>query len=132
VLAYAASYAVGAAVSYLQLSRQVGGLGGRRLVRFGIRIGLVVAVSAGIAWLARQGIHHLLDGHDKLTVLVHLATIGLAGAGTYLVLARLVRLDEVTEVTSMLTGRLGGPAGKRRRGDDGPSDRRRSRHRHRG
>jgi putative peptidoglycan lipid II flippase len=147
VLAYAASYVVGAAVSYRQLSGQVGGLSGRRLVRFGARIGLVVAMSAGIAWLARQGIHHLLDGHDKLTVLVHLATIGLAGVGSYLVLARMVRLDEVTEVTSMLTGRLGGrpggrpggragrrpggPAGKRRRSPEEKPDRRRSRHRRR-
>jgi len=132
VLAYAASYAVGATASYLQLSRQVGGLAGRRLVRFATRLGLVVAVSTGIAWLVRQGIHHVLDGDDKLTVLVHLGAIGLAGAGSYLLLARLVRLEEVTEVTGMLSGRLGGPRGKRRRGNDETPDRRRSRHRHRG
>jgi putative peptidoglycan lipid II flippase len=133
VLAYAASYAVGAVVSSWQLSRQVGGLAGRRLLRFGTRIGLVVAVSAGVAWLVREGIHHVLDGDDKLTVLVHLGTIGLAGAGSYLLLARLVHLEEVTEVTSMLTSRLGGgPTGKRRRGKDETPDRRRSRHRHRG
>jgi putative peptidoglycan lipid II flippase len=107
VLAYAASYAVGAAVSYVQLSRQLGGLAGRRLLRFGVRIGLVVAVSAGLAWLAREGIHHLLDGRDKPTVLVHLAVIGLVGVGSYLPLARLVRLDEITEVTDLVAARLG-------------------------
>jgi len=114
VLAYAAAYAVGACVSYRQLSGQLGGLGGRRLLRFGVRIGVVVAVSAGLAWLARLGIHHLLDGTDKLTVLVRLGVIGLVGLGSYLVLARLVRLDEVTEVTRMLTGRLGRKRGRRR------------------
>ena len=84
----------------------MGGLGGARLVRFGLRIGLVVAVSAGLAWLARLGIHRLLDGTDKLTVLVHLGVIGLVGGASYLVLARLVRLEEVTEVIGALTGRL--------------------------
>ena len=113
VLAYAASYAVGAVLSYLQLSRQVGGLAGRRLVRFGVRIVLVVAVSAAVGWLAREGIHHVLTGHDKLTVLAHLAAVGAAGLGTYLLLARLVRLEEVTEVTRLVTSRLGARSGRR-------------------
>jgi len=106
VIAYALSYAVGATLSFRRLSAEVGGLGGARLVRFGLRIGLVVAVSAGLAWLARLGIHRLLDGTDKLTVLVHLGVIGLVGGASYLVLARLVRLEEVTEVIGALTGRL--------------------------
>ncbi|HET6165771.1 MAG TPA: murein biosynthesis integral membrane protein MurJ [Marmoricola sp.] len=108
VLAYSAAYAVGSMISFVQLSRQVGGLGGRRLLRFGVRIGMVVAVATGLAWLAREGVHTLLDGHDKLTVLVHLGVIGAVGAGSYLVLARLVRLEEVTEMASMITGRLPG------------------------
>ena len=112
VVAYAVAYAVGSVISFRQLSRQLGGLAGRRLLRFGARIGIVVAVSAGLAWLARQGVHHVLDGDDKLTVLVHLAVIGLVGGGSYLLLARLVRLEEVSEVTGMLTGRLR----RRRRG----------------
>jgi putative peptidoglycan lipid II flippase len=114
VLAYSAAYAVGAAVSYGQLSRQLGGLTGRRLVRFGLRIGLAVGISAGLAWLARGGIHRLVEGTDKLSVLVHLGVIGLVGIGSYLVIARLLRLDEVNEVTRMLTGRRRRRRGKRR------------------
>jgi putative peptidoglycan lipid II flippase len=106
VIAYAVSYAVGALVSYRQLSVQVGGLGGRRLLRFGVRIGLAVGLSAALAWLAREGIHRLLGGTDKLTVLVHLGVIGLVGAGSYLLLARAVRLDEVGEVVQVITGRV--------------------------
>jgi putative peptidoglycan lipid II flippase len=106
VVAYALAYAVGATVSYQQLSRQLGGLAGRELVRFGARIGAVVAMSAALAWLARVGIHHVLGGSDKLTVLVHLGVIGLVGVGSYLLLARLVRLEEVSEVTGALTGRF--------------------------
>jgi putative peptidoglycan lipid II flippase len=114
VVAYAVAYAVGACLSYLQLSRQLGGLAGRRLLRFGVRLASVVAASAALAWLARMGIHELLDGDDKLTRLVHLAVIAVVGGGTYLALARMVRLEEVTEVTRMLTGRLGGRLARRR------------------
>jgi putative peptidoglycan lipid II flippase len=113
VIAYTVAYAVGAIVSFVVLSRQLGGLAVRRLLRFGVRIGLVVAVSAGLAWLAREGIHHALTGTDKLTVLVHVGAIGLAGIGSYLLLARLVRLDEVSEVTGMLTSRVGRRSARR-------------------
>jgi hypothetical protein len=47
-----------------------------------------------------------MGGSDKLTVLVHLGVIGLVGGVTYLVLARVVRLDEVGEVVRALTGRV--------------------------
>jgi hypothetical protein len=77
-------------------------------VRFGARIGLAVAVSVTLAWLAREGVHRLLTGDDKLTILVHLGVIGVVGLGSYLLLARLVRLQEVTEVTDLLTRRLTG------------------------
>jgi putative peptidoglycan lipid II flippase len=75
VVAYAASYAVGAA--------------------------------ALVALLARHGIHGALEGNDKLTALARVVVVGVAGTVTYLVLARLVRLDEVSEVTRMLSGRVG-------------------------
>jgi putative peptidoglycan lipid II flippase len=114
VIAYAASYAVGAVVSFGLLSRQLGGLAGRRLVRFAIRIGLVVAGSTTLAWLAREGVHRMLTGHDKLTVLVHLAAIGVVGMGSYLLLSRLVRLTEVTDVTALVTSRLPGRSARRR------------------
>jgi putative peptidoglycan lipid II flippase len=107
VLAYAASYAVGAALSYRQLSVQLGGLSGARLVRFAVRIGLVVGAAALVALLARHGIHGALEGNDKLTALARVVVVGVAGTLTYLVLARLVRLDEVSEVTRMLSGRVG-------------------------
>jgi putative peptidoglycan lipid II flippase len=108
VLAYSASYAVGAAVSLRLLSRELGGLPAGPLVRFAVRIGLAVAVSAALAWLAREGVHRLLTGDDKLTIVVHLAVVGAVALTSYLLLARLVRLQEVTEVTDLLTHRLTG------------------------
>ncbi len=107
VLAYAAAYAVGAALSYRQLSTQTGGLGGRELFRFGVRIAIVVGLSTGLAWAARFGLDELLDGSGKLEVLVRLGAMGLVGVGSYLLLARLFRLTEVTEVTELVTSRIG-------------------------
>jgi putative peptidoglycan lipid II flippase len=119
VLAYAASYAVGAALSYRQLSVQLGGLSGARLVRFAVRIGLVVGAAALVALLARHGIHGALEGNDKLTALARVVVVGVAGTLTYLVLARLVRLDEVSEVTRMLSGRVGRRGGGQGGGQGG-------------
>ncbi|WP_246005045.1 murein biosynthesis integral membrane protein MurJ [Nocardioides marmorisolisilvae] len=106
VLAYAISYAVGAAISFRQLAVRTGGLGGRDLVRFAVRIAVVVAISAGLAWLTRVGLDHSFDGTDKFSVLVRLALMGGVGMGSYLVLARLFRLTEVTEVTQIVTRRI--------------------------
>lgn len=106
VVAYAAAYAVGAVLSFVQLSGQVGGLAGRRLVRFGTRIGLAVGVATAAAWLAREGIHRVVEGADKLSVVAHLGVVALVGAATYLVLARLFRLEEVNEVAALVTRRL--------------------------
>ena len=106
VVAYAIAYAVGATLSYRQLSVAVHGLGGRELVRFAIRIGIVVGLGAGIAWLTRLGLEEVLSSTGKPAVLLRLAVVGTAGLGSYLVLARLFRLSEVTEVVRMLTSRV--------------------------
>jgi putative peptidoglycan lipid II flippase len=106
VLAYALSYAVGAAISFRQLAVQTGGLGGRALVRFAIRIAVVVGASVGLAWLTRWGLDQVVDGSDKLSVLVRLVVVGAVGMGSYLALARLFRLSEVTEVTRIVTDRI--------------------------
>jgi putative peptidoglycan lipid II flippase len=116
VLAYTASYAVGAALSYRQLSIQVGGLSGERLLRFAVRIGIVVGLSAVLALLARHSVHGALTGNDKPTALAHVIVEGAVGVLAYLVLARLVRLDEVSEVTRMLAGRAGRRGGGTQRG----------------
>jgi len=106
VVAYALSYAIGAAISFRQLSTQTQGLGGRDLVRFGVRIFVVTAIAAGLAWLTRLGLEHGFDGTGKAAALVRLALMGSVGMGSYLVLARLFRLTEVTEVTQIVTSRI--------------------------
>ncbi len=106
VIAYACSYAVGATTSYVMLSRTVGSLDGRRLVRFLLRLVIAVGISAGAAWGLREGMGQLLPDEGKLNAFLTLAVVGLAFLAIYLGLARLLRISEVTDVMSLLSRRL--------------------------
>ena len=107
-IAYACSYAVGAATSYVVLSRTVGGLDGARLVRFGVRLLLVTGATAAVGLGAREVIHAVVPGRGTLSAVVDLAVVGVVFLATYLALARALRLTEVSEVTSVVTRRLRG------------------------
>ena len=106
VIAYACSYAVGAVTSYVMLARTVGGLEGGRLLRFLVRLALVVGISGGIAWMVREGLTRWVAGTSTWHALLDLVVVGLVYLGVYLALARVVRLTEVTDVTKLITRRL--------------------------
>jgi putative peptidoglycan lipid II flippase len=106
VIAYACSYAVGAVTSYAVLSRTVGGLDGRRLVRFLLRLVVAVGISAAAAWGLRELMVELVPGDGKLHAVLDLAVVGLGFLAVYLAGARLLRISEVTEVTGLVTRRL--------------------------
>ena len=106
VLAYASSYAVGAALSYAVLRRRLGGLDSPRLVRFVVRLALAVAVSTAVAGVVAVVLGRLVEDP-------HWAVAGLRGglvtavAGVVLVLmAHATRLREVTIVVQTVTRRL--------------------------
>ena len=106
VIAFACSYAVGAVTSYVMLSRTIGSLDGRQLVRFLVRLVIAVGISAGVAWGLREGMGQLLPDEGKLNAVLTLAVVGLAFLAIYLGLARLLRISEVTDVMRLLTRRL--------------------------
>jgi putative peptidoglycan lipid II flippase len=107
VLAYAASYAVGSAISYFLLARLLGGLGTRRLAGFLGRVGLATLVGAGVA----LGLAVLLGrGGSEDGALVSLGRLGLVVAvdvAAFLAIARLLRIAEVGEVLATVTRRSG-------------------------
>ena len=113
VLAYSASYAVGAALSYGLLARTLGGLQGRVLVRFLVRLAIAVAISSAVAFGLRELITHLLPGSGRLTAIGSLVVVGAVFLAVYLALARALRLREVSEVMALVTRRL--PSRRRRR-----------------
>jgi putative peptidoglycan lipid II flippase len=106
VIAYSCSYAVGALTSYVMLSRTVGGLDGRRLARFLVRLAIAVAISAAAAWGLRELMNDLLPGTGKLHAILDLAVVGLVFVALYVGVARLLRIAEVTDVMRLLTRRL--------------------------
>jgi putative peptidoglycan lipid II flippase len=106
VIAYACSYAVGAVLSYAVLSRTVGGLQGRRLVRFLVRLLIAVGISAAAAWGVLELLADLVAGDGKLVALLDLSVAGLVFFGLYLALARALRISEVTDVMSLVGRRL--------------------------
>jgi putative peptidoglycan lipid II flippase len=108
VLAYACSYAVGAATSYTLLSRTVGGLAGRRLVRFLVRLAIAVGISAAIAWGLRELLTDAVPGTGTWHAVLDLGVVGAAYLASYLGLARLLRISEVNDVMALVTRRLRG------------------------
>jgi putative peptidoglycan lipid II flippase len=106
VVAYTLSYAVGAAVSYGRLAREVGGLDSATTVRFAVRMAIAVGVCTAAAW----ALHHVLltavPGDDKASTVLVLAVTGLVDGGIFLLLARLMRISEVTDVFGVLARRL--------------------------
>ena len=106
VVGYLVSYAVGAALSYAVLRRTVGGLDTAALVRFLVRMALVLALAVGVALLVTRALSGLGDSPPPLVALGRGAAAGLAGGAVVLVGARLLRVREVTSVLDTVAGRL--------------------------
>ena len=109
VIAYTAAYAVGVVLSAVQLRRQLPTLEGRVMVRFLVRLALATLVATSGAALVKFGITHVFgDGGGKVGAVLRLGVVGLADLGFVLLLGRLLRISEITDVTRMITRRLRG------------------------
>ena len=106
VLAYACAYAVGAVVSSVILSRTVGSLEGAKLVRFLVRLAIAVALSGLVAWGTRLGMAELVDSDATWGAVVRLGAVGLVYLAAYVVVARVLRITEISDVMSLVTRRL--------------------------
>lgn len=107
VIAYSASYAVGALLSVVQLRGEVGGLDGARVVRFLVRLAIGTALATLVAWLVLSGLHTVIGGAGKVAVVLRLAAAGLVDIGVILVAAKLMRITEIDAVRRQVTRRLG-------------------------
>ncbi|MBA3265538.1 MAG: murein biosynthesis integral membrane protein MurJ [Nocardioidaceae bacterium] len=106
--AYGTSYLVGGVVSSSVLARRLGGLAQRELATYVARLALAAGLATAIAWLCTRGLE-LLDikgsSGDKADVLVVLAVSGLLGVGSYLLLARLLRISETASIVRLVAAR---------------------------
>lgn len=112
VLAYIASYAVGAVASYVVLRRPLGGLEGRALVRFGVRVGLAAALVAAATFLLSRLLHALVPEPHWVVSAGFLLLLGATAVAMYVVIARMLRVREVVEIVDTVTARR-----RRRRSD---------------
>jgi len=108
VLAYGGSYLVGATLSYTLLRRVLGGLDSRRLAGFLGRLLVAAGIATATAWAAKQGLAELwAPGTGLVQAVVVLAVTGLVDVAVFVVVARVLRITEVTSVMASVTSRLG-------------------------
>lgn len=105
-VSYLASYAVGAVVSFVVLQRTVGGLEAPALVRFLVRMSLVLLAAGTAAWLAELAMSGLGDRPGPLVALLRGGLSGLAGGLVALAGARLLHVREVTTLVDTVAARL--------------------------
>jgi putative peptidoglycan lipid II flippase len=106
VLAYTAAYVVGSGVSYAVLRARLGGLESPRLLRFLARLAIAVVVSTGVALAAALLLHGLTDRPSWAVAALQAALITGIDLLVFVLLARALRLREVTSVIDSVTRRL--------------------------
>ncbi len=105
-LAYGGSYGVGAVISIGVLSRRLGGMALRDLVAFAGRVAAAAAASAAFAWLCLLVLGGAgFDAASKSDSLVLLAVGGAVGLATYLVVARLFGVKEISRIVGLAVSR---------------------------
>jgi putative peptidoglycan lipid II flippase len=106
VLAYTAAYAVGSLLSYAVLRARLGGLGTGRSLRFLVRLALAVAVSTAVAVAVAVALDSWIDRPHWLVAALFAAVITGVDAVVFVLLARALRMREVTSVIETVTRRL--------------------------
>jgi putative peptidoglycan lipid II flippase len=106
MLGNAISFVLASVLGYWLLRRRIGPLGMAAVARSLLRLAVAAAIAAGPAWLVSTAVGRVM-GNDWTGALVQLAAGALVLGLGYLVVALLLRAREVTEVLSMVRGRLG-------------------------
>ncbi len=106
-LAYGLAYTAGLAISATVLSRRIGSLADPETVRFVVRLALVCAAAAAVMLLGRWGWDRFVaeGALSPLSALGELVLVGLAGAATTVLVARLLRVEELRYVVSSVMRR---------------------------
>jgi putative peptidoglycan lipid II flippase len=110
VLAYAASYLVGALISYAVLRSSLGGLRSRRLLRFVVRLLVAAAVATAAVGLVIAAIGTPSVDDPLWQAVLRLAVAGFVELVVLVAMARLLRIHEVTSLVHAFTRRLPVPS----------------------
>jgi putative peptidoglycan lipid II flippase len=108
VIAYGSSYVVGSLISYLLLRGRLGGLQTPVLLRFIVRVLIAAGVSTLIAWAIGRIIPGHTDDVSHAVAAIRVVLLGGIDVALFLVLARVMRITEVTTVIDTLIRRIPG------------------------
>ena len=106
VLAYTAAYAVGSLLSYSVLRARLGGLETPQLFHFLARLALAVAVSTAVAFAVAAALHAVTDSPHWLLAAVIAGVVMTVDGVVFVLVAKAIRIREVTSVLDTVTGRL--------------------------
>ena len=102
-LSYSAAYLIGLPVSFSRLRRKLPDLDAEELVRHCVRLLLAVIPAAVAAWLISWAFASRTG--SKLALALGLAVAGVVAVGLFLLVARLMRIHEVSQIVATLLRR---------------------------
>jgi putative peptidoglycan lipid II flippase len=103
---YVAAYWLTLVVGWVVLSRQIGGLQTGATLRALAPMALAGLITFAVMVTCLWGINQVVPGAGKLDAVLRIAVVGGLGGAVYLGLARLLHIDEVTDVLTTLRRRL--------------------------
>jgi putative peptidoglycan lipid II flippase len=101
--AYSAAYLIGLPISFSRLRRKLGDLNAEELIRHCVRLLIAVIPAAIAAWLIAWVFTTQFDSTSMLAL--GLVIAGVVAVGLFVLLARLMRIHEVTEIISTVLRR---------------------------
>jgi putative peptidoglycan lipid II flippase len=102
---YSVAYLIGLPVSFSLLRRKLPGLDSEELVRHCVRLLLAVIPAAIAAWLISWVV--MTQFESKVVLALGLAVAGVVAVGIFLLMARLIRIQEVREIITTVLRRDG-------------------------
>jgi putative peptidoglycan lipid II flippase len=105
-LSHAISFITGAAYGAIVLRGRIGGLDGKRLTSSHIRIGVASVITGIVAWIVAKAVGGAVDLTRPGGQIGQVAAAVAAGIIAYLASAKLLRVDELSPLLAMFTGRF--------------------------
>jgi putative peptidoglycan lipid II flippase len=102
-LSYSAAYLIGLPISFARLRRKLGDLDAEALVRHCVRLILAVTPAAIAAWVITWAFTS--QSGSQLALALGLVVAGVVAVGLFLLMARLMRIHEVSQIVTTLLRR---------------------------
>jgi putative peptidoglycan lipid II flippase len=103
---HALAYVFGVTIQGRVLAKRIGGLDGGRVRASAIRIGVAAAAMGLLVWVTSQALERLLDTTNLFGQIVAVAVPVAVGAGAYLLLTSLLKVEELEYVKRLVRSRV--------------------------